>query len=559
MHADDLCDSERVVWDAFPRAETVDFRTATASGHGTPGGIQAVRADVIAALLLGARTPETGRVPAVRLSGARIAGQLDLSFAEVGFAVLLRDCVFDEEPRLYGASTRLVNLSRSRLPGLQLSDAQIDGLLWLEGCRFDGPVRLTGARIAQTLSLQDAVLRGDPALMAGGLSVGRNLVCSGMRATNGCRMPNARVGGTLFLNGAHLECPGDVALAADGLIADQGVFCKEGFTADGEVQLQDARIGRQLTMAGASVKNKPGQAVRAERLTVDGALYLDDELTNPSGVALNGNRATIEGGIYARPGLIVRGEMSLAGAHIRGSVHLAGAQLLNSDGTALAADRIEVTGRFFCGDGFTAQGEVRLVDARIGAGLYFTGAQLSNTTGRTLTGWGLAVSGVMNCNDGFTADGPISLVSAHLDSELCFNAATIDANVNLRRLHAAVLRTDAQTVIHGTVDLRHTTVEVLQDDPAGWPRAAQLDGFTYTTLVSPLPATDRLRLLDSDPDGYHPQPYEQLAAIYRSMGNDADARTVLLAKQRTRRKTISAPLRAWGLVQDWIVGYGYQQ
>ena len=154
MHADDLCDSERVVWDAFPRAETVDFRTATASGHGTPGGNQAVRADVIAALLLGARTPETGRVPAVRLSGARIAGQLDLSFAEVGFAVLLRDCVFDEEPRLYGASTRLVNLSRSRLPGLQLSDAQIDGLLWLEGCRFDGPVRLTGARIAQTLSLQ---------------------------------------------------------------------------------------------------------------------------------------------------------------------------------------------------------------------------------------------------------------------------------------------------------------------------------------------------------------------------------------------------------------------
>ena len=70
MHADDLCDSERVVWDAFPRAETVDFRTATASGHGTPGGIQAVRADVIAALLLGARRRPGG----FRRCGCRVRG-----------------------------------------------------------------------------------------------------------------------------------------------------------------------------------------------------------------------------------------------------------------------------------------------------------------------------------------------------------------------------------------------------------------------------------------------------------------------------------------------------
>ena len=62
----------------------------------------------------------------------------------------------------------------------------------------------------------------------------------------------------------------------------------------------------------------------------------------------------------------------------------------------------------------------------------------------------------------------------------------------LRGQRAAVLRTDHETVIDGTLDLRHTTVNVLGDDPAGWPQAVRSDGFTYTTIVSPLSATERL-------------------------------------------------------------------
>jgi hypothetical protein len=85
-----------------------------------------VRAEVLAALLLGARQPEPGCVAAVRLRGALIIGQLDLSCAEVKHTVLLEGCSFEAEPCLDGARTRLVNLSRSHLPGLQLSHAQVD-------------------------------------------------------------------------------------------------------------------------------------------------------------------------------------------------------------------------------------------------------------------------------------------------------------------------------------------------------------------------------------------------------------------------------------------------
>jgi hypothetical protein len=61
-----------------------------------------------------------------------------------------------------------------------------------------------------------------------------------------------------------------------------------------------------------------------------------------------------------------------------------------------------------------------------------------------------------------------------------------------------------------------------------------------------------------DPRGYAPQPYEQLAAVYRRAGRDEDARRVAIEKQRKRRRTLSRPAKAWGLVLDRLVGYGYR-
>jgi hypothetical protein len=58
--------------------------------------------------------------------------------------------------------------------------------------------------------------------------------------------------------------------------------------------------------------------------------------------------------------------------------------------------------------------------------------------------------------------------------------------------------------------------------------------------------------------GYAAQPYEQLASWYRQIGHDDDARRVLLAKQRHRRRTLSLPARLWGHLLEATVGYGYR-
>jgi hypothetical protein len=54
-----------------------------------------------------------------------------------------------------------------------------------------------------------------------------------------------------------------------------------------------------------------------------------------------------------------------------------------------------------------------------------------------------------------------------------------------------------------------------------------------------------------------PQAYEQLAACYRSHGNDRRARYVLVAKERHRRKTLGIAGRIAGNLLDVTVGYGY--
>jgi hypothetical protein len=105
----------------------------------------------------------------------------------------------------------------------------------------------------------------------------------------------------------------------------------------------------------------------------------------------------------------------------------------------------------------------------------------------------------------------------------------------------------------------------LVDDPASWPRQARLDGFVYDALYHEdrrVSARQRLGWLASDPRGYSPQPYEQLAAVYRRSGRDQDARMVAIAKQRARRRTFALPKqlpgRLWSWLLDVLVGYGYR-
>jgi hypothetical protein len=246
------------------------------------------------------------------------------------------------------------------------------------------------------------------------------------------------------------------------------------------------------------------------------------------------------------------GEVRLDGARVKGGLMMDYARLSNPGAIALTADQIGVEGGMFL-RGAAAEGEIRLRSARITGPFSLAGATLSNSDGFALNAERVTVDGGVFCHDGFASDGEIRLRGVRVTGQ--FDLGAVPVHTAADRLGAGDLKPSR---ISGSVDLRHARIGTLRDDPGTWPSQLRFDGLTYDDLAPPLTAGQRLRWLDRTADGFQPQPYEQLASWYRSIGHDQDARRVLLTRQRKRRAGLRPAARFWGAVQDGLVGYGYR-
>ncbi|MFI5688204.1 oxidoreductase [Streptomyces sp. NPDC051636] len=436
MRLDELGAAERLLWNSFPQGTAVDVRDGTSSAE------CAIRADVIEALLLGAGAdPAPGDRPALRLTGARIAGSLDLRFAEVAVPVVLTDCRFDEVPLLQGARLRELVLPGSSLPGLAADMAQIEGRLVLSRCHLTGPLILNRAEIHGDLDLRDTVV----------------------------------------------TAPGSEAISAVHVAVDGDVLC-----------------------------------------------------TN----------------------LAVQGGFRVSGASIDGEFDLEGACLSNPDGNALDAYHVQITEDFTFHPGFRAEGRIILSGAVVSAAIGFCGAVLNNAGDVALEAVDVHVTRNFDLGRGLAVNGGIQLDGSNIGTQLSFRDITLthpgETALSLRMTQARETDLRTQRPIDGTVDARNAHLGTLYDTPDTWPADIRLTETTYDALASPLAAAERLDWLRRGAEGYVPQPYEQLAAAYRRLGHEDEARTVLLAKQRHRRATLPPHIRVWGYIQDTTVGYGYR-
>jgi hypothetical protein len=358
---DRLTEPEQQLVAATGTGRLVDLRAGVAELDDPANGAswdaaRTVRAEVLAELMVGARTPPGGRLWAVRLRGARITGQLDLEAATLACPLLLWDCHLEQPINLREARAPAVRLTGCHLPGLVAAQLETRGNLELNGgFTATGEVNLMGAHIGGRLSLLGATLTNPDgrALFADGFTVDEGMSCQHFTATGEVRLVGARVGGQLELNGATLTNPDGRALNAALVTVDRGMFCRAGFTATGEVNLAGAHIGGQLDLNGAT-------------------------LTNPAGRALAGDWLTVDQHMACGEGFAAVGEVWLVSAHIGGALLFGGATLTNPARRALTGDRLTVDQNMFCRAGFTATGEVRLVGAHIGEQLDLTGATLRN-------------------------------------------------------------------------------------------------------------------------------------------------------------------------------------
>ncbi|MER6201299.1 membrane-associated oxidoreductase [Streptomyces sp. NPDC001586] len=257
--------------------------------------------------------------------------------------------------------------------------------------------------------------------------------------------------------------------------------------------------------------------VRLAGAQISGGLFLQDAVIGPVGGELAGeaalqlNHATIGTDVIAS-GLTVHGQTRINGAVVGGQINMDHARLHVPGGTALHAETLTV-GTDLRAMRAELHGRVNLTGSRVPGQVNFAYARFVNPGGVALRASSCTVGEfwLRNCD-----------------------------------------------TIQGTVNLRRSQFDLLHIEPETWPDMVRLAGLSYRAMSPHLPAEQRLAVLEREESGYLPYTYEQLAAAYRTAGDEAAARTVQLAKLRRHRRTLPRHTRLWGLLQDATVGYGFR-
>ncbi|MGQ4437816.1 oxidoreductase [Streptomyces sp. SAS_260] len=355
------------------------------------------------------------------------------------------------------------------------------------------------------------------------------------------------------------------------------------------LRLAGARISGRLNLAGAQITYVLWleDCWFEESVDLLGASTQTLVITGSWVPGIEADSACVEGNLDLRRSVVesltsspfnhVSTALSLSDARVTGGMFLNGARINAPGGWAIAAGGLVMEGGVFCQGGFVARGQIRLMEAQLPRGLHMRGARLECPGPRGVAlSLDHAVASTLNLSDGFIADGTVRLRGAQVSDKATFEGAVLngpsdgDGPALLGMLMQAV---DFDFTLarppSGTVDLRAAQVSYLHDNEHSWPDVVELDGFVYGSIKKVQSgerreatgrresAASRVAWIRRSP-GYSPQPYEQLANWYRTIGHDDDARRVLLAKQRHRRRSLSLSARLWGHLLDVTVGYGYR-
>jgi hypothetical protein len=426
-----------------------------------------------------------------------------------------------------------------------------------------GEVRLSNAHISGTLECDNGAFVNPlkVALNADSLNVaGRIFFRRGFRAQGEVNLLNASVGSSLECDNGVFENPAKIALGAYGIKVRGSVLLRGEFRADGEVNLHCAEIGSNLDCDGGAFVNPPRtempaarKALNADRVKVKGYVFfrngfraegevnlLNAEIgsslecdrgafENPlkqelpaSGTALNAERVKVSGYVFLRDGFRADGGVNLSNAYVGSDLNCCGGSFKNEALTnseqpsiALCAGGSNIHGNVVLSDGFSATGEVWIIGAQIG--------------------------------------GQLSCENAKFNGGLVAQAITADT----------LIWTHVVDPAQCSLDLINARVNALADDAVSWPphKKLRVDGFVYQRLSgsrTPKSTTERLDWL-SRQRHFATQPYTQLAAVLRANGDYSGSRKILFEMERLRGRQAGAGWisRVWNRVLQVTIGFGF--
>ncbi len=301
----------------------------------------------------------------------------------------------------------------------------------------------------------------------------------------------------LNLQGSRL--PG---LFAQGMVVKGSVFLRK-LTATGTVDVNGTRVGGQLSLIGAGLDGKEGEALNAQRVTVGQDLFLSD-LTAIGTIDVNGAQ--------------IGGQMDFEEAVLDGNGHMA----LHAQGVTVGQSL------FF--RSLKATGTVAVNAAEIGGQMDCTGAVLHGKGGTALLAQELLVKAGLFWRNVAVKQGMVSFSSAHVGG-LVDDIGSWPKGAD-------------QLVLDGFTYDRITDAPTDAKRRLNWLETGAVFGGTL-----------------------YPQPYTQLAKVLAQMGHHRDARKVLerrarllgtdarLAAYRRPDGSFLAPLEKPGRVLVFLVSW----
>jgi hypothetical protein len=236
-----------------------------------------IRAWVLVALCTG-KFPSWSVHPrqGLRLRGAYIVGQLDLTRAQLNMCPLAFDtCRFEEGVVLYQAATSDLHFTSCALPSLNGDELNSSASLRLIKTYLHG-MSLVGAEFRGEVSVSDVhlITPDGEALNAYGMSA-RDMLLSNTRVRGELRLEGATLSSQLYCSeGTKLINPDGEALNAYSLNARDVLLSNTHV--EGELRLEGATLSGQLSFTeGTKLINLEGRALDAEACQVGRTLFFE--------------------------------------------------------------------------------------------------------------------------------------------------------------------------------------------------------------------------------------------------------------------------------------------
>lgn len=557
-----ITNAEMAFVQAITNAEHVSFKKDSADKP-------IIRASFIAWVCKDPHVSSMVKNCGIGINGARIEEDLELSYTKIPFPIVFQDCVIPGKISLFNAEIHSLGISQSHIGSINAGRLKVMFSVILRGTEANGGVNLANGEIGVNLECNNGhfINNEGKALMAEKLKVrGSMLFNDEFKSEGEVDLRGAIIGGSLeCVDGKFINRDG-IALDASGVKVGDNIFLRDNFIAEGTVDLRAAQLGKSLECHKGQFINHKGRAFCAEGMKIEGSVYLLDikangevsfsgsnimvnlecdnaQLINKDGRAFFAQQLIVGGHVFFR-NVQAEGDVVFNNAKIFGNLECSKSQFINKNAKALSVEKINVEGDVYLRNSFRAEGEVNLLNATIGGDISCKRGHFINKGKHALLAEKMEVGGTV----------------AFTNAEIFGKVSLIEANIDRFFIWKEIV-TPKEVIL----DLRYSKIGTLVDDNNCWPENGKLfidglvyDGFSDNTITD---FKTRIKWLHLQPTIlFLPQPYEQLASVYRKNGRDKDARRVLIEKNKDKvwLSQMAVFERFRHRFLGYFIDYGYQ-